>query len=132
MSEIGKFGLIDLLNLIWLRDASVNGIMNLRMNVEEKVWKKRICETIHEVGREAWKKHICEKILEVGKEVWKDGFQNTEREKEYVMKECHRRERFSDGSVGAKVRLMVKGGCLPIRGSETMKWKYQDDMCGCG
>ena len=22
--------------------------------------------------------------------------------------------------------------CLPVRWSETMKWKYQDDMCGCG
>ena len=62
----------------------------------------------------------------MGREAWKDGFKNTERKKEYVnMKECPRRERFSDGHVGAKVRLMV-------RGSETMKWKYQDDLCGCG
>ena len=66
------------------------------MNVEEEVWKKRTCERIREVGREAWK----------------DGFRNTEREKEYVkMKECLRRERFSDGSVGAKVWLMAGGGC---------------------
>ena len=28
--------------------------------------------------------------------------------------------------------LIVRGGCLPVRGSETMKWKYQDDLCGCG
>ena len=21
---------------------------------------------------------------------------------------------------------------LPVRGSETMKWNYQDDMCKCG
>ena len=93
-----KFGLIELVNLIWLRDASVNGTVNLRMNVEEEVWKK-----------------------------------NAEREKEYVrMKECPGRESFSDGSVGTKVRLMVRGGCLPVRESETMKWKYQDDLCGCG
>ena len=60
--------------------------LSLRMNVEEEVWKKRICERIREAGREAWK----------------DGFKNTERKKEYVKKrkECHRRERFSDGSVG--------------------------------
>ena len=31
----GKFELIELVNLIWLRDASVNGMVNLRMNVEE-------------------------------------------------------------------------------------------------
>ena len=112
-----KFGLIDLVNLIWLRDASVNGMVNLKMHVEEEVWKKRICERIQEVGREAWKA----------------GFKDIEREHEYVkMKKCHGRERFSDGSVGAKVRLMVSGGCLPASGSETMKWKYQDDLCGCG
>ena len=28
--------------------------------------------------------------------------------------------------------MMVRGGCLPVRGSKTMKWKYQDDLCGCG
>ena len=50
-----KFGLIELVNLIWLRDASVNGKVNLRINVEEKVWKKYICERIQEVRREAWK-----------------------------------------------------------------------------
>ena len=68
-------------------------MVNLRRKVEGEVWKKCICERIREVGREAWK----------------DGFKNTEREKEYVrMKESPRRESFSDGSVGAKVRLIVK------------------------
>ena len=39
---------------------------------------------------------------------------------------------FADGSVGARVRLMVRGGCPPVRGSEMMAWKYDDDCCGCG
>ena len=43
-------------------------MVNLRINVEEEVWKKCICERIPEVGREAWK----------------DGFKKTEREQEYV------------------------------------------------
>ena len=34
------------------------------------------------------------------------------------MKEYPRRERFSNVSVGAKVRLMVRGGYLPVRVSE--------------
>ena len=33
--------------------------------------------------------------------------------------------------VGARLRLMVRGGCLPVRGSERMAWKYDDDCCGC-
>ena len=27
---------------------------------------------------------------------------------------------------------MVRGGCLPVRGSERMTWKYDDCRCGCG
>ena len=56
---------MDLVNTIWPRDASVNGMVNLSMNVEEEVWKKR----------------ICQKIQDVRRETWKDGFKNTEREK---------------------------------------------------
>ena len=81
------------------------------------------------VNGEFWKKHICSRISEVGKQVWKNGF----KEKEYVqMKECPRNESFADGNVGAGVRLMVRGGCLPVRGSDRMTWKYDDDKCRCG
>ena len=51
----------------------------------------------------------------MGSEAWKDGLKNTEREIEYVrMKACHRRDSFADGSIGAKVRMMVRGECLPV------------------
>ena len=26
---------------------------------------------------------------------------------------------------------MIRGGCLPVRGSERMTWKYNDYRCGC-
>ena len=85
------------------------------------------------VEREGWKKYICEIIKESGRRAWKDGFNDTERRKEYVrMKESPRNESFADGSVGARVRLMVRRGCLPVRGSERMTWKYDDCRCGCG
>ena len=61
----------------------------------------------------------------------KYGFNETEREKEYVkMKRCPRNESFADGSVGARVSLMMRGGCLPVRGSERMAWKMM--MIGVG
>ena len=47
------------------------------------------------------------------------------------MNECTRIESFADGNVGAKASLMVRRGCLPVRGSGMMTWKYQDDLCGC-
>ena len=57
-----------MVNLICLREASVNGMVNLGTNVDG-------------VG---WKKYICERIQECGRRAWKDGFNDTETEKEYV------------------------------------------------
>ena len=28
--------------------------------------------------------------------------------------------------------LVKRGGCLPVRGSDRMTWKYDDDICRCG
>ena len=39
---------------------------------------------------------------------------------------------FADGSVEAGVRRMVRGGCLPVRRNEGMKWKYDDHKYRCG
>ena len=50
-----KFGLLELVNLICLREMSVNGMVNLWMNVDAEGWKKYIYETIQERGRRAWK-----------------------------------------------------------------------------
>ena len=41
-------------------------------------------------------------------------------------------ESFADGKVGAGVRLMVRGGCLLVRGSDKLTWKYDDYKCPCG
>ena len=71
-----KFGLIELVNLIWLTEVSLNGMVKLEMNV----------------NGEFWKKHISNRIREVGKQAWKNGFNDTEREIEYVqMKACPRK-----------------------------------------
>ena len=35
-------------------------------------------------------------------------------------------------NLGAEVTLMVRGGCFPVRGSERMTCKYDDDKCRCG
>ena len=35
-----KFGLLELVNLIWLREVGVNGMVNLGMNVDGEGWKK--------------------------------------------------------------------------------------------
>ena len=62
-----------------------------------------------------------------------NSFNDTDREKGYVqMKEYPKNESFADGNVGARVTLLVRGGCLPVRGNERMIWKYDDDKFRCG
>ena len=41
-------------------------------------------------------------------------------------------EKYANGSVGARVRLMVRGGSLPVRGSKVIEWEYNDNICVCG
>ena len=55
-----------------------------------------------------------------------------EREQQYVhMKSQQKNGKYANGSVGARVRLMVRGGFLPVRGSKGMEWKYDDDLYVC-
>ena len=58
-----------MVNLTWLREVSLNGMVKLGMKV----------------NGEFWKKHICSRIREVGKQVWRNRFNDTEMEKEYVL-----------------------------------------------
>ena len=80
-----------------------------------------------------WKKTLVVRIQEDGRRQWRNGFAINEREQQYVyMKSQPKNEKYANGSVGARVRLMVRGGCLPVRGSKGMDWKYDDDLCACG
>ena len=47
------------------------------------------------------------------------------------MKSQPKNEKYANGSVGARVRFVVRGGCLPVRFSKGMGWKYDDDLCVC-
>ena len=48
------------------------------------------------------------------------------------MKSQPKNIKYANGSMGARVRLMVRGGCLPVRGFKGMEWKYDDDLCVWG
>ena len=41
-------------------------------------------------------------------------------------------DKYVDGSVCATVRMMVREGCLPVKGYTRMPWKYDDEQCMCG
>ena len=47
------------------------------------------------------------------------------------MKREPKNEKYTNGSLGARVRLMVMGGCLPVRGCTGMEWNHDDNLCVC-
>ena len=51
-----KFGLMELVNLIWLREVSVNGMVKLGINANGKCWKKHICKRIRDVWQTSMEK----------------------------------------------------------------------------
>ena len=54
-----------------------------------------------------------------------------DREQEYLkLKSQPKNDTYANGSVGVRVRLIIRGGCLPVRGFKGME--YADDMCECG
>ena len=87
-----KFGLWELVNLLWLKNINKEGMAMLGIKYDKNVWKKTFVERIQEYGRR-----------------WSTREESTKNEK------------YANGSVGATVRLMVRGGCLSVRGSKGME-----------
>ena len=59
--------------------------------------------------RSVWKKTLVARIQEDGRRQWMNGFVINEREQQYVHREIQlKNEKYANGSVGARVRLMVR------------------------
>ena len=57
------------------------------------------------------------RIQEYDRRQCRNGFGINEREPQYVhMKSQPKNGKYANDSVGARGRLMVRGGCLPVRG----------------
>ena len=95
----------------------MNGVNKLGMSVNEKTWMK----------------FADDKIKLVGRRIWMNKCSNSDRLQEYAFKkQLHMIDKYVDRSVGAMVGMMVRGGCLPVRGNTGMSWKHDDEHCMCG
>ena len=91
-----NIGLWELVNLLWLRNINKGGMAMLRMKYDRNVWKKTFVARIQEYGRRQWRNCFWHK--------W-------ERTTVCIHEESTKKN--SNGSVGARLRLMVRGRCLP-------------------
>ncbi|ELU17468.1 hypothetical protein CAPTEDRAFT_215244 [Capitella teleta] len=81
------------------------------------------------------KEKMNERVMEVGKEEWKRSLQSTELTRRYVVeKEAAKWESYAEGSVGARVRMLLRGNCLPLRTNSCVVWRYGEEErdCVCG
>ena len=106
-----KFGMWELVNLLCLRNLNKEGMAMLGMKYDRNVWKKTFVARIQEYGRRQWRNVF---------------FGINEREQQYVhMKSQPKNYKHANGSVGSRVRLMVRGGGLPVR--YITAWLYLSD-----
>ena len=74
-----------------------------------------------------WKKELHDKIQSIGRDMWIHGFSDRDREQEYVRnKGVPINEQYANGSIGASVRLMIRGGSLPVRGDDKNKMEVRN------
>ena len=63
---------------------------------------------------------------------WMNGG-NNDRAQVYVSrKQCLTNDKYVDGRVGSIMRMMMRGGCLTVSGSNRMSWKCDSMRCVCG
>ena len=53
-----KFGLWELVNLLWPRNINKEGMAMLGMKYDRKLWKTAFVEIIHEYGRRRWRNGV--------------------------------------------------------------------------
>ena len=91
-----KLGLRELVDLLWLRNIT----------------KERMAMFGMEYDRNVWKKINVERIKEYVSRWWMNSLGINDREHEYL-KSQPKNEKYANGSVEARMRLRVRGVCLP-------------------
>ena len=107
--------LSDLVNLICLGDVSAIGMNNLSLEGSKKVWQK----------------YVTNKIMKNGCEKWKNCLKK-EAERQYLeYKRQPAVEEYARYGTGGKMRLWIRGECMPVRSNEKLEWKYDcKRVCG--
>ena len=69
-----------------------------------------------EYDMDVWQRIHVERIKEYGMRWWMNDFAINDKEQDYLkFNRQPKNEKYTNVSVGAKVILMVWGGCLPVR-----------------
>ena len=72
-----------------------------------------------EYDRNMWKNIIVERVKDYEMRWQRNGLGMNDTEHEYLqMKSLTKNEKYANGSAGARVRLIVRGGWLPVRSSK--------------
>ena len=113
----GMVGMEDLMNIIALKRVNRNGLERLDLTADVQLWKAELKNSV-----EKW-----------GLQKWREDMGNSEEMVEYrCWKRKPAKEGYVNASVGAKVRMLLRGGYLPLRGNRKFQWRGADVKCICG
>ena len=105
------------MNLIALKSVNVDGLNRLEMSCCEKSWIEKIKHCV-----EVW-----------GQIKWRESMGNSRDMTEYRnWKDTPAIEEYASGGESAKIRMLLRGGYLPLRGNEKFEWRNRNNLCRCG
>ena len=110
-------GLEELMNLIALKRINVDGMYRLDMNNCEKYWRLKLKSSVEKWGQIKWRESMGNSIEMVEYRTWKS---------------IPALESYANGGEAPRVRMLLRGGYLPVRGNEKFKWRDRNIMCRCG
>ena len=118
-----KLGLEVMMRMVWRRKFTQEGLRAVGHS-------RREIEDMR-------KSELTRRIQKVAREEWKEKLQGNGRLERYAEEkgEDRRKERYVNGSDGAKVRMMCRGDSLTVRGNQILRWKYdteEERRCVCG
>lgn len=110
-------GLDDIINLIALRRVNENGLQRLGLTTDRKIWKGE----------------LADKVKKWGQRKWREDMGNSDEMREYrQQKKLPYMEEYAQTGEGARTRMLLRGGYLPLRGNRKFLWRNRDERCRCG
>ena len=110
-------GLGDLMNLIALKRVNTDGLNRLGMDSSEKEWIAKINKCVETWGQIKWRESM-------GNSIEMEEYRN--------WKSIPALEEYANGSEAARIRMLLRGGYLPLRGNEKFGWRNRNTLCRCG
>ena len=110
-------GLEDLMNIIAVKRVNRDGLERLELTTDTLRWRTEMKDRVEKWGLHKWREDMGNSAEMVEYKNWK---------------KIPAKEGYANSGAGAKVRMLLRGGYLPLRGNRKFQWRGADEKCVCG